>query len=126
MASSSGNGSGRKRSKPSGESSNSKELSLKAEEYWHLSYLQKCTELDQEQIRYAEKESECSGLRRRVHELEKLIITNKIALLKQKAQGSEKALVSYRQTLAQNLELQSLDSYIVDTETFALKHEKEL
>ncbi len=61
-----------------------------------------------------------------MHELEKLIITNKIALLKQKAQGSEKALVSYRQTLAQNLELQSLDSYIVDTESFALKHEKEL
>lgn len=101
-------------------------MNLKPDEFWQLSYLQKCSEYGKLLVEKSEKEQECSMLRRRVHELEKMVLINKTDLLKQKMYAAEKDLVTYRTNLAQNLNLQSLDEYIVDTETYALKHEKEL
>ena len=74
----------------------------------------------------SEIEQERSMLKRRIHELERMVLINKTDLLKQKSYAAERELVTYRTNLAQNLDLQSLDEYIVDTETFVLKHEKEL
>lgn len=105
---------------------NEAELRLKSSEYYQLSYMQKTIENDELLLKLGEKDIELSGLRRRIHELEKLIYTNKLSLLKQKKQASEKELIQFRTNLAEGLGLQSLDEYIVDTETFKLTHEREV
>lgn len=101
-------------------------MRLKSSEYYQLSYMQKTIENDELLLKLGEKDIELSGLRRRIHELEKLIYTNKLSLLKQKKQASEKELIQFRTNLAEGLGLQSLDEYIVDTETFKLTHEREV
>jgi hypothetical protein len=101
-------------------------LKLTGEEYWHLSFLQKCVELSSLEIEMSQKDAEMSGLKRRIHELEKYILLNKVSVLKQKGQSAEKELVQFRTNIASRLKLQSLDNYIVDTETYALINDKEI
>jgi hypothetical protein len=101
-------------------------MKLTGEQFLKLSCLQKDIETFEKDVILSQKDLESSNLRKRIHEIESVVLGNKISLLKQRLKDSEVGLVQYRTKLAQELGLQSLDEYIVDTETLDLKHEKEI
>lgn len=101
-------------------------MKLTAAQYWKLSSLQKDVEIRDLSIAANEGDMTSSRLRRRIHELEHALLTDKHNILKIKKQNTEKLLMTYRAEIAKELGVDSLDSYIVDTETLELIDEKEI
>jgi hypothetical protein len=73
-----------------------------------------------------QKDIEIYGLRRRIVELEALILNNKASQLKQREKDAEQDLVQCRTKIAERIGLPSISEYIVDTNTLLLKHESEV
>jgi len=126
LATNTRNGSGRRQNRSESKPTDKKDLALSDAQFWRLSTLQKDVELCEQSLKINDRDSEISKLRRRIHELEHALMLEKQNILKVKKQKTELFLTEYRAQLAKDLGLQSLDSYIVDTDSFKLIHEGEI
>lgn len=126
MAATTRNGDKRKRNSNSNPKPDNKNLKLNAEQYWKLSALQSKWEVEAKNASLAAKDAEIMGLEMKVKSLEHKMKLQRVSALNANQLKLKKELDLYRIEVAQEIGVESLDPYIVDTDTFVLVHENEI
>ena len=99
---------------------------MRGEQFYKLSYLHLLRQMKDLEILVEEKESKIRTLSKRIHELEHTLIQTKIGALKEKKRQHIDNMNKFRAEIATDLGIQDIDNYLVDDETFELKHLDEI
>lgn len=101
-------------------------MKLKGEEFWKLTALQKEIVINQKEIAIEELEVKVKKQSQRINELEKTLIEVKIGHKKEKARNKIDELNKCRNEIAKRLKVKSLDSFIIDTDSYELIKEEDV
>lgn len=99
------------------------DLKLNAEQYSQLSYLQLRWQIQRKEALLCSRDAEIIALKKTILALQHQAKMNSISTANSRELTAKADLEKYRTEVAQQLGLNSLDPYIIDTDTLVLTHE---